>query len=29
MKFFKAKEPMVATSSVENVKLEKKPNGIA
>ena len=29
MKFFNAKEPMVATSSVENVKLEEKPNGIA
>ena len=29
MKFVKAKEPMVATLSVENVKVEKKPNGIA
>ena len=29
MKFVKAKEPMVATPSVENVKVEKKPNGIA
>ena len=29
MKFVKAKEPMVATSSVENVKVEKKPNGTA
>ena len=28
MKFVKAKEPMVATPSVENVKVEKKPNGI-
>ena len=28
MKFVKAKEPMV-TPSVENVKVEKKPNGIA
>ena len=27
MKFVKAKEPMVATPSVENVKVEKKPNG--
>ena len=29
IKFVKAKEPMVATPSVENVKVEKKPNGIA
>ena len=29
MKFIKAKEPMVATPSVENVKVEKKPNGTA
>ena len=29
MKFVKAKEPMVATPSVENVKVEKKPNGTA
>ena len=29
MKFVKAKEPMVATPSVENVKVEKKPNGAA
>ena len=29
MKFVKAKEPMVAMPSVENVKLEKKPNGTA
>ena len=29
MKFVKAKEPMVATLSVENVKVEKKPNGTA
>ena len=29
MKFVKAKEPMVATPSVENVKVEKKPNGNA
>ena len=28
MKFVKAKKPMVATPSVENVKVEKKPNGI-
>ena len=28
MKFVKAKEPMVATPSVENVKVEKKPNGL-
>ena len=27
MKFVKAKEPMVATLIVENVKVEKKPNG--
>ena len=27
MKFVKAKEPMVVTPSVENVKVEKKPNG--
>ena len=27
IKFVKAKEPMVATPSVENVKVEKKPNG--
>ena len=27
MKFVKAKEPMVAMPSVENVKVEKKPNG--
>ena len=27
MKFVKAKQPMVATPSVENVKVEKKPNG--
>ena len=29
MKFVKAKEPMVATPSVENAKMEKKPNGTA
>ena len=29
MKFVKAKELMVATPSVENVKVEKKPNGTA
>ena len=29
IKFVKAKEPMVATPSVENVKVEKKPNGTA
>ena len=29
MKFVKAKEPMVATPSFENVKVEKKPYGIA
>ena len=29
IKFVKAKEPMVATPSVENGKVEKKPNGIA
>ena len=29
MKFVKAKEPMVATPIVENVKVEKKPNMIA
>ena len=29
MKFVKAKEPMVATPSVVNVKVEKKPNGTA
>ena len=29
MKFVKTKEPMVATLSVENVKVEKKSNGIA
>ena len=29
MKFVKAKEPMVATPSVENVKVEEKPNEIA
>nr|XP_023871479.1 uncharacterized protein LOC111984089 [Quercus suber] len=29
MKFVKAKEPMVATPSVENAKVEKKPNGTA
>ena len=29
MKFVKAKEPMVATPSVVNVKVEKKPNGNA
>ena len=29
MKFVKAKEPMVATPSVENGKVEKKPNGTA
>ena len=29
MKFVKAKEAMVATPSIENVKVEKKPNGIA
>ena len=29
MKFVKAKEPMVATPIVENVKVEKKPNVIA
>ena len=27
MKFVKAKEPMVAAPSVENVKVEKKTNG--
>ena len=27
MKFVKGKEPMVTTPSVENVKVEKKPNG--
>ena len=27
MKFVKAKEPMVAVPSVENVKVEKKSNG--
>ena len=27
MKFVKAKEPVVATPSVENVKAEQKPNG--
>jgi len=27
MKFVKGKEPMVATPSVEDVKVEKKPNG--
>ena len=27
MKFVKAMQPMVATPSVENVKVEKKPNG--
>ena len=29
MKFVKTKEPMVAAPSVENVKVEKKSNGIA
>ena len=29
MKFVKTKEPMVATPRVENVKVEKKPNGTA
>ena len=29
MKFVKAKEPMVATPTVEKVKFEKKPNVIA
>ena len=29
MKFVKAKEPMVATPSVENVKVEEKPNETA
>ena len=29
MKFIKAKEPMVATPSVENAKMKKKPNGTA
>ena len=29
MKFVKAKEPMVSTPIVENVKVEKKPNGTA
>ena len=29
MKFVKAKEPMVATPSVESVKMEKKPNETA
>ena len=29
MKFVKAKEPMVATPSVENTKVEKKSNGTA
>ena len=29
MKFVKAKEPVVATPSVENGKVEKKPNGTA
>ena len=29
MKFVKAKEPMVATPNVKNVKVEKKPNGTA
>ena len=29
MKFIKTKEPMVATPSVENAKVEKKPNGTA
>ena len=29
MKFVKTKEPMVVAPSVENVKVEKKPNGIA
>ena len=29
MKFVKAKEPMVTTPSVENGKVEKKPNGTA
>ena len=29
MKIVKAKEPMVAAPSVENVKVEKKPNGTA
>ena len=28
-KFVKAKKPMVATPSVENGKVEKKPNGTA
>ena len=27
MKFVKAKEPMVSTPIVENVKVKKKPNG--
>ena len=27
MEFVKTKEPMVATPSVENAKVEKKPNG--
>ena len=27
MKFVKTKEPMVATPSVENAKVKKKPNG--
>ena len=29
MKFVRAKEPMVATPTVEKVKFEKKPNVIA
>ena len=29
MKFVKAKEPMIATPTVENVKVEKKANGTA
>ena len=29
MEFVKVKEPMVATPSVENRKVEKKPNGTA
>ena len=29
MKYVKAKEPMVATPSVENGKVEKKPNETA
>ena len=29
MKFVKAKDPMVTTPSVENGKVEKKPNGTA